>query len=156
VLASGEGGFGRVFRALRSENQEYVAVKLVHGVTNGTMEKARLLDCAHPNVVQLIAAFPTQSLYAIVMELCEGSLRDYYMRHGALTDDQITYTMRETLAGLEYIHSKHGIHRDIKAANVLLTASFAVKISDFGISATTSPSRQERSTVCGTSYWVVS
>ena len=138
------------------ETEQQVAVKLIASAVNGTVEKGRLLNCAHENVVKLLSAFPSRSLYAIVMELCEGSVRDFYKRHGPLSDGQIQVTTRETLRGLEFIHSNHFLHRDIKAANILFTTSFGVKLLDFGITAEISTARKERSTICGSYPWMVS
>jgi serine/threonine protein kinase len=121
------------------------------------MEKKILLQCAHANVVHLITAFSTSSKYFIVMEMCHnGSLRDYYTLHGPFSSAQIAYVIREALEGLAHIHRQNIVHRDIKAANILLTDSFGVRISDFGIMAEVSTTSPERSTVIGSYYWMVS
>ena len=52
-----------------------------------------------------------------------------------LPEPCIAYILRQVLAALAYLHSQQRIHRDVKAANILLAADGAVKVSDFGASA---------------------
>lgn len=69
----------------------------------------------------------------MVMEFVQGgALMKGTSTNEALTPLKIWQYMRDIVTGLEYLHSQHIIHRDVKPENLLLTSDGHIKISDFG------------------------
>ncbi|XP_053858848.1 serine/threonine-protein kinase PAK 3-like [Vidua macroura] len=61
---------------------------------------------------------------------------------------------RECLQGLDFLHSNHVIHRDVKSSNILLRTDGSVKLADSGLFAQLTPEQSRRSSVAGTSGWM--
>ena len=83
-----------------------------------------------------------------------GSLKDILKVRGSLQELYIAIVMRELLLALQFLHSQGQIHRDIKAANVLLSREGEVKLADFGVSAQITASVSKRHSFVGTPYWM--
>ncbi|KAF2666806.1 MAP kinase-like protein [Microthyrium microscopicum] len=156
----GQGSFGSVYLALHAVTGELMAVKQVempstHGsaldAKKNTMVEALkheidlLRELKHDNIVQYLGSNREDTHLNIFLEYVPGgSVAKMLVNYGALGESLVANFVRQILTGLEYLHSKDIIHRDIKGANILIDHRGAVKISDFGIS-----KRVEASSILG-------
>jgi serine/threonine-protein kinase OSR1/STK39 len=110
----------------------------------------------HPHVLPLYCSFVHERELWLVMPFIQcGSLqRLIHERHpaGVTNEAVIVAIMRGVLSALAYVHAHGGIHRDVKAGNVLIDADGHPWLSDFGAAAIEQP--QQRTTFVGTLCWM--
>ncbi len=136
------GGVAVVWRAWDERLGRSVAVKVLlpHVATDEvTVERFRremvtAAAVAHPNVVAIYDTGQVGDLVYLVMEHVDGpSLKDVLRELGPL-DPVVAAALGEQVASaLAEAHQRGLVHRDVKPANVLLTSSGVVKVTDFGI-----------------------
>jgi len=138
----GEGSFGEVWKARHRGANIILAIKIieiVNAATRKDIEKEieTLRKCKHANIVGYFGTCVKNSQLWILMEYCDsGSVKDLMTTcETTLNEQQIAYVCKWALKGLNYLHKQCIVHRDIKAANILLMNG-QVKIADFGVSAT--------------------
>lgn len=107
----------------------------------------------HPNIVTYVDGFLYSDELYIVLELMDaGALTDVIDHFkGPMSEPMIAFCARETLKGLNHIHSSGHIHRDIKSDNVLLNMQGQMKIGDFGTAGATNV---KHNTAVGTPFWM--
>eukprot|EP01116_Phalansterium_solitarium_P025636 TRINITY_DN9905_c0_g1_i2.p1 TRINITY_DN9905_c0_g1~~TRINITY_DN9905_c0_g1_i2.p1 ORF type:complete len:391 (+),score=146.29 TRINITY_DN9905_c0_g1_i2:441-1613(+) len=87
------------------------------------------------------------------MEYLAGGSIGEQLVAGTIAEPYVAIICREVLCGLRFLHADRKVHRDIKAANILLASDGRVKLADFGVSASLEKSTK-RYTIVGTPYWM--
>jgi CTD kinase subunit alpha len=148
----GEGTYGQVFKARRKSTLEFVALKKLYLKEDDKgKEKSRdgfpitaireieiLRSLRHPNIVEL------QAMISISTEARMDMYMVFeYMDHditGILASNAVVFNVthikclsKQLFQGLQYLHERNIIHRDIKGANLLLNKEGYLKIADFGL-----------------------
>ncbi|CAB4265505.1 unnamed protein product [Prunus armeniaca] len=100
-----------------------------------TQEVYIMRKVRHKNVVQLIGACTKPPMLCIVTEfLSGGSMYDFvHKQTGALSLQSLLRVAIDVSRGMNYLHQNNIIHRDLKAANLLMDDNGVVKVADFGI-----------------------
>ncbi|KAG6910568.1 hypothetical protein DXG01_009518 [Tephrocybe rancida] len=103
----------------------------------------------HPNVLRVRGSWMTgHKLYIALRLMNKGSAADV-MRYGwpgGLEEDVVRCILRQALQGLNYLHINGFIHRDIKAANLLIDDDGTVLLGDLGVAADLAEDTSHRST----------
>ncbi|KAI0074150.1 Pkinase-domain-containing protein [Panus rudis PR-1116 ss-1] len=160
----GKGAYGSVHKGVHIPTGNVVALKIINLDTEdddvGDIQRevallTQLRDA--PNVTRYYGCFLDGPRVWIAMEYAEGGSVRTLMKackDGVIEEKYVVVIVREVLLGLNYLHKSAIIHRDIKAANILITAAGRVMICDFGVSALLVTTTSKRNTLIGTPHWM--
>jgi p21-activated kinase 1 len=155
----GQGASGGVYTGHERGTNRLVAIKQMNLEQQPKKdliinEILVMKDSSHPNIVNFIDSFLCGGELWVVMEFMEGGSLTDVVTFNIMTEGQIASVCRETLKGLQHLHSKGVIHRDIKSDNILLSMEGNIKLTDFGFCATINEAQNKRTTMVGTPYWM--
>ena len=155
----GRGAFGCVYQGWDKVRGAYVAIKTISlkrfpDALKGVQQEIALMEpLEDPNIIKYISSHITENFLYIVMEFAEGGSLQHVQKKFQNFDEHLAATyLYQVLLGLKYLHEQSIIHRDIKAANILLTNNIA-KLSDFGISVKLTDNKNSDADFVCSPYW---
>lgn len=162
----GQGYMGTVFKARQLSMDRLVAVKILHPrwaakpefwqrLTREAHLAARL---SHNNIVQAIDVGAAGPLHYFVMELVEGKTIRQILEDGKIFGEREAVEIVLQIAqALQHAHRRGMIHRDVKPANIVMTADGIAKLADLGMARETDDAvlaRREKGLTIGTPHYI--
>ena len=137
----GRGAFSIVYKVKSKENNNIYCLKKIN--TKKTKDKENeikiLSNLNHPNLIKCFYSFYNSDNIYIIIDFCEfgdlfSLLQSVKKKKVFVNEDIIWNIAIQTLIGLNYLHTKKIIHRDIKLLNLFMTKDKKIKIGDMGMS----------------------
>ena len=136
----GQGAMGLVYRAYHPDLDRVAAVKVLQAITPDPDAIARfrheaqaIAQLRHPNIVNVYDFGTFEGTPYMIVEYIPGGSLSEKMAQGRLDHAAVLKSLRGTAAGLDYAHRHGVVHRDVKPANVMLTAEDTPVLADFGL-----------------------
>ncbi|KAK1440325.1 hypothetical protein QVD17_06150 [Tagetes erecta] len=157
----GRGSVGAVYECV-NEMGYFFAVKEVSLLDDCSQGKESIMQLEHEisllsqlhheNIVQYLGTDKAHGKLYIFLELAaKGSLAKLYQK-SELPDSQVSAYTRQILSGLNYLHERKVVHRNIKCTNILVDASGSVMLADFGLAMETT--LNDIKSCIGTANWM--
>ncbi|XP_060810314.1 serine/threonine-protein kinase polo isoform X1 [Amyelois transitella] len=159
----GKGGFAKCYEIQDTSTNQIYAGKIVSKkLMVKTSQKEKMAQeisihrsLQHKHVVGFHSFFEDSLNIYIILELCKRrSMMELHKRRKAITEPETRFYMYQILLGVQYLHSKRIIHRDLKLGNLFLDDDLHVKIGDFGLAARIEYEGERKQTLCGTPNYI--
>lgn len=157
----GKGQYGKVLLASHPAIDQPLAIKTIRKRANKPPKQQliekEILEAvgSSPFVTHAYGAFQTKNFILFVMEyVSRDDLGMMIKRHAPMDDAMLRFISAEIQIGLEYLHSRGILHRDLKPVNILMAPPGHVKIADFGLSVNNVTEESVITGVTGTGYYM--
>eukprot|EP01017_Pseudomicrothorax_dubius_P012797 TRINITY_DN15424_c0_g1_i2.p1 TRINITY_DN15424_c0_g1~~TRINITY_DN15424_c0_g1_i2.p1 ORF type:complete len:513 (-),score=63.97 TRINITY_DN15424_c0_g1_i2:110-1648(-) len=154
----GEGSYGSVYKAIHKSSSTAVAIKIFPSsadLTSIQLEVSIMKQCRSPSIVAFYGSYVKNGSLWLIMELCAvGSVQDLMKAKRTLNEEEIAAVLLSVLKGLDYLHERGVVHRDVKAGNILLDHRGNAKLGDFGVSAPLGLTSNTPEGIVGSPYWM--
>ncbi|XP_036188532.1 serine/threonine-protein kinase Nek11 isoform X2 [Myotis myotis] len=164
----GSGSFGTVYLVLDKKAKRGEELKVLKEISVGglnpndtvqaNLEAQLLSKLDHPAIVKFHASFVEQDNFCIITEYCEGrdldcKIQEYKEAGKTFSDGQVIEWFIQLLLGVDYMHERRILHRDLKSKNIFLKNNL-LKIGDFGVSRLLMGSCDLATTLTGTPHYM--
>ncbi|XP_073756291.1 serine/threonine-protein kinase Nek11 isoform X1 [Callorhinus ursinus] len=164
----GSGSFGTVYLVSDKKAKQGEELKVLKEISVGDLNpnetvqanlEAQLLSkLDHPAIVKFHASFVEQDNFCIITEYCEGrdldcKIQEYKEAGKSFLEGQIIEWFIQLLLGVDYMHERRILHRDLKSKNIFLKNNL-LKIGDFGVSRLLMGSCDLATTLTGTPHYM--
>ncbi|XP_032264604.1 serine/threonine-protein kinase Nek11 isoform X6 [Phoca vitulina] len=164
----GSGSFGTVYLVSDKKAKQGEELKVLKEISVGDLNpnetvqanlEAQLLSkLDHPAIVKFHASFVEQDNFCIITEYCEGrdldcKIQEYKEAGKTFPESQIIEWFIQLLLGVDYMHERRILHRDLKSKNIFLKNNL-LKIGDFGVSRLLMGSCDLATTLTGTPHYM--
>jgi NIMA (never in mitosis gene a)-related kinase 1/4/5 len=140
LMKIGQGSFGTVFKVRRRFDRQIFVMKQIKIQSlskkhqqESLHEVTILSSLSCPYIVKYFDSFVENSTLHIVMEYCEKGDLSQILKKKSLPESKVWKYFTQACIGLEYLHSKQILHRDIKTLNIFLGNDDSVRIGDMGV-----------------------
>ena len=162
IRVLGSGSYGQAILCKDTVRKCKVVVKQIVASESQLAEAKKeaevLRSLSHSNVCGFFDMFVEAKKLFIVMEYADGgdlaaAIERKRRRREFFTEDKVMVTFVQCVVAIEHVHSRKVLHRDLKCANIFLTASGVVKVGDFGIAKVLDHTTDLAKTQIGTPYY---
>ncbi|MBI3271266.1 MAG: protein kinase [Planctomycetes bacterium] len=136
----GRGGMGVVYEAIQHSLGRRVALKVLNpaavdpeSIARFQREAAAAGRLTHPNIVGVYGAGREGDVHYFSMEFVEGESLSAMLKRGRVEPERVARLLVQAADALDYAHAQGVIHRDVKPANLLVTAADRLLVADFGL-----------------------
>ena len=162
----GEGSYAKIYKVKKdSSDTQYVLKNIpvseedISSMNEILNESSILSTCDNIYVIKYYDSFFYNGTFNIITEFCPygdlfGYIKFYKVRGSKIEEKIIWIIFIQLSLGLNYLHQKKILHRDIKTKNIFIKNNLTVKIGDFGIAKILNSTSSYAHTFIGTPYYI--